>query len=328
MQEKAVSDITKRTIRVAAVQVISENGKVAENLRHATPFVEEAAALGAKLVLLPEFMPTGYVFTDELWDGGEPQEGPTVKWLKDTSKRLGIWMGTSYLEADGEDFYNTFVLTNPDGEEDGRVRKQTPSVGEAFFTRGGSGPRVINTQLGRIGVGICLENALAYTPRNMYSQFADLMLQPHSSPARTVSKLVSPKAVETIRNTLENRPLLYAGMLGIPVVFCNRSGKFISPMPGVPFLKQDTHFDGLSAIVDSDGTLKARLGREEGVIVADVSLDPGLKKKVPPVTYGRYAMPDAHWTKNAVILIEAIYGLCYRFSSERKRRAREISLQP
>ncbi len=323
--EKSVMAGTRRTLRVAAVQMVSENAKVAENLKHTTGFVEEAAARGAKLVLLPEFMPPGYIFTEEIWSGAEPKEGPTVKWMKETSKRLGVWLGTSYLEADGEDFYNTFVLTNPQGEEDGRVRKQTPSVGEAFFTRGEAGPHVINTQLGRIGVGICLENALAYTPGYMYSQSADLMLQPHSSPARTVSKLVSPKAVETIRNTLEKRPLLYADMLGIPVIFCNRSGQFISPMPGIPFLKQDTHFDGLSAIVDSDGTQKARLGSEEGVIVEDVILDPALKKKVPPVTYGRYAMPDAHWTKNAVILIEAAYGLCYLFSRERKRRAREIS---
>ncbi len=173
MMEKSVMSETRRTLRVAAVQVISENGKVAENLKHATSFVEEAAARGAKLVLLPEFMPTGYIFTKEIWNGGEPREGLTAKWMKETSKRLGIWLGTSFLEADGEDFYNTFVLTNPAGEEDGRVRKQTPAVGEAYFTRGAVGPHVINTQLGKIGVGICYENEFAYTPKNMYSQSVD-----------------------------------------------------------------------------------------------------------------------------------------------------------
>jgi N-carbamoylputrescine amidase len=318
---------TKRTIRVAAVQMVSENARVADNLKHATGFVEEAAKRGAKLVLLPEFMPPGYVFTEEIWDGGEPGVGPTVKWMKETSKRLGIWLGTTYLEADGEDFYNTFVLTNPEGEEDGRVRKQTPAVAEALFTRGETGTHVINTKLGKIGVGICLENALAYTPRNMYLQSVDLMLQPHSSPGHTVNKLRSAKTAELFKIALAKRSVIYANMLGIPVVFCNHSGKFITPMPGLPFLNQDSHFDGLTSIADSDGTLKAQLGSEEGVIVEDVILDPALKKKVPPTTYGRYAMPDGHWTKWIVLLIEAIYGLGYRLNSERKRRAREISAE-
>ena len=318
---------TRRTLRVASVQIVSENGKVADNLKHATGFVEEAAARGAKLILLPEFMPPGYIFTEEIWDGGEPKEGPTVKWLKETSKRLGVWLGTSYLEADGEDFYNTFVLTNPAGEEDGRVRKQTPAVAEAFFTRGEAGPHVINTQLGKIGVGICLENRLAYTSRNMYSQSVDLMLQPHSSPHVTVNKITSQKSVELSRVSLEKRSTIYANMLGIPVIFCNHSGKFITPMPGIPYLNQDSYFDGLSSIADSDGTLKAQLGSEEGVIVEDVILDPALKKKVPPTTYGRYAMPGSNWTTNVSMVIEAAYALCYRFSKERKRRAIEISQQ-
>lgn len=129
----------KKILRVAAVQMISENGDISGNLRRATGFVEKAVARGAKLILLPEFMPPGYILTEEIWNGGEPKEGPTVVWMKATSKRLGVWLGTSYLEAEGEDFYNTFVITNPEGEEDGRVRKQSPAVGEAFFTKGQGG---------------------------------------------------------------------------------------------------------------------------------------------------------------------------------------------
>jgi N-carbamoylputrescine amidase len=159
----------------------------------------------------------------------------------------------------------------------------------------------------------------------MYEQSVDLMLQPHSSPALTPNKLTPQKTVESFKTALEKRAMMYAGMLGIPVIFCNHSGKFATPMPGIPFLKQDTHFDGLSSIADSDGTLKAQLGGEEGVIVEDVTLDPSLKKKEPPTTYGRFALPDAHWTRNVVLLIEAAYSACYWFSRERKRRAREIS---
>jgi len=78
-----------RTIRVAAVQMESNNGPIAANLEHATPMVNHAAQKGAKLILLPEFMPTGYIFSKAIWANGEPKEGLTVNWLRENSKRLG-----------------------------------------------------------------------------------------------------------------------------------------------------------------------------------------------------------------------------------------------
>jgi predicted amidohydrolase len=116
-----------RRIRVAAVQTPAAPN-VAAGLERATPLVARAAADGAQLVLLPELMATHYVFTADMWDSAEPDQGPTVRWLRDTAQRLGIWLGTSYLQASGDDFFNTFVLAGPSGEEAGRVRKQTPAM--------------------------------------------------------------------------------------------------------------------------------------------------------------------------------------------------------
>jgi N-carbamoylputrescine amidase len=60
-----------KKLRVAAVQMESKNGLIKVNLEHALPFVDEAAKKGAKLIVLPEFMPTGYIFTNAIWDAGE-----------------------------------------------------------------------------------------------------------------------------------------------------------------------------------------------------------------------------------------------------------------
>jgi len=68
-----------RTLRVAAVQMESENGKLAENLSRATHLVEQAVSQGAQLVLLPEFLACGYVFTKAIWDSAEGKFGPTVR---------------------------------------------------------------------------------------------------------------------------------------------------------------------------------------------------------------------------------------------------------
>lgn len=171
-----------KTLRVAAIQVESRDGDIKTNLEHASKFVEEAASQGAKVILLPEFMPTGFKMSKDIWDSAEPHEGLTVKWLKRTSKQLNIWLGTSFLEAEGNDFFNTFVLTTPEGEEAGRVRKQTPALVEPYFFTGAANHHVIHTTVGKIGVGICYEAMLAYFPQLMYQQSVDLILLPHSAP--------------------------------------------------------------------------------------------------------------------------------------------------
>ena len=69
-------------------------------------------------------------------------------------------MGTSFLEAEREHFFNTFVLIKPDGQEAGRVRKQSSALFEFFFVKGHGGPHVLDTEFGKVGVGICYENQL------------------------------------------------------------------------------------------------------------------------------------------------------------------------
>lgn len=313
-----------RSLKVAAVQVESQNGKIAENLVHAEGFVRKAAGEGARLVVLPEFMPTGYIYTREIWDAAEAGEGPTMRWLRKLSGELGIWLGTSFLEAEGHEFYNTFVITDPEGREAGRVRKQTPACAEAYFFRGEAGSHLVETPLGKIGVGICYENQLAYTPRLMCANSADIMLMPHSAPSPEPNPLFPRKAVEGFESILAGLSTYYAAMLGIPVVMVNKSGVWRSPIPGLPFLKQDSRFPGLSSIADSDGTLLAQLGSEEGFIVAEVTLDPTRKVETVPAPQGRWAM-EVPWAMNLWRLVEAIGGVSYKLSRERRERARRIS---
>ena len=56
-------------------------GKADRNLAHAEKLVGNAAEKGAKLVLLPELMPSGYMATEEIWDSAETINGNSVKWL-------------------------------------------------------------------------------------------------------------------------------------------------------------------------------------------------------------------------------------------------------
>ena len=121
-----------RTLRLAIVQMQSLDHNTDQNLTRASTFADAAAAKGAQLVLFPELMPTGSYLSFDTWDAAAPSRGKTVQWPKSTSRRLHIWLGTSFLEAEGEDFYDTFFLTTPAGDEAGRVRKQIPAGPEAY----------------------------------------------------------------------------------------------------------------------------------------------------------------------------------------------------
>jgi N-carbamoylputrescine amidase len=300
------------------------NAQITANLAQASLCIAQAAAAGAELVLLPELLATGYIYSKQIWDAAEPSHGPTATWLAREAKAHGVYVGTSFLEADGHDFFNTFVLTTPLGHEAGRVRKQTPALFETFFTRGDVGSHVIDTEFGRVGVGICYENHLAFTRKHFYERAVDLVLMPHSTPTPDLRGPLFTRTLELYDEALRAVAVECAQALGVPVVFANKSGAWSSPLPGVPGAWQDSSFPGLSAIVDADGSVKARLGAQPGVLVEDVYLDPRRQVRVPPPTFGRWARPTPS-AAHLMMVPEFIGRFWYQWSRARKARAREVS---
>jgi len=193
------------------------------------------------------------------------------------------------------------------------VRKQTVAAFEAFFTKDGPGSHVIETELGKIGVGICYENQLSYIPQIMYKESVDLLLMPHSYPI-----------IAEMMFSLGELAAWYARLLGIPSIVCNKCGRWQAAYPGLPFYKAESHFPGLSTIADSDGSIKAQVKNEEKVIVADVALDPGRKTRQPPQTHGRWA-DKGKWLRNGASVVEAVGGMWYTLSRERRRKALRVS---
>jgi N-carbamoylputrescine amidase len=129
---------------VSALQLTSKVGCPDENHRHAAPFIEDAAKRGAQLVILPEMYSSGYLATARIWEVAETRTGPTSRWLTETSKKLGIYLGTGFVETDGEDFFNSYMLSGPSGAIIGVTRKK---YAEAFAFRSGAGPFVFETQI-------------------------------------------------------------------------------------------------------------------------------------------------------------------------------------
>lgn len=271
-----------RQLRVAAVQVDCKPGQLQENLQHAAYYIEIAASRSAQVVLLPELMPSGYLLTEEIWNCAEPMSGSSVTWLSKLAMQLKIFLGTSFLEVEGEDFFNTFVLAGPDGEICGRVRKAPPASVEAYFYRAGSDGHILDTPIGRIGVGICYENLLFERLLDLYKASVDLVLQPAA--AGRLRPFI-PGDIDRFDRMVARIAPQYAECLGVPVILANRTGPIHTEMPdGMP--EFNSTFPGLSMIVDSDGTVRAKLDEKEGIIIEQIHLDPTRKNKEMPHPYG------------------------------------------
>lgn len=317
--------ITARKLRVAAVQMACELSQTQQNLSRATAFVEQAAVAGAELILLPELMPGGYTLTEAIWDTAEPFDGTTTRWLRALAKRLRAYIGTSFVEADGEDFYNTFVLASPEGQIAGRVRKNPPASFEAYFFRAGDDRHWIDTAVGRIGVGICYENALYERYAELQDARIDLYLRPFSGASFQAKFPIRQKDVEFLNSALRDGTAETAKVMGIPVVMSNKIGRLVTRLPA-GFPAQDVEFPGFSAVADSDGVLLSQLpsGRE-GVAVGDVVMDPirKAKQRVAPI-HGPWTTAMPWW---AVVwrFTQWMGERSYRTSEVRRLRARSLA---
>lgn len=168
----------------------------------------------------------------------------------------------------------------------GRVRKNPPASIEAYFYKAGSDPHVIETEIGRIGVGICYENLLYDQMCFLHGENVDLVLSPAAAGR---PKPFIAGDVKRFENMLINGRAIFAKTLGVPVVVANRVGPLETDLPGkLPYLKSS--FPGLSSIVDYDGAVKAELGDEEGIIVADVHLGHSVERKTSQGDMGKYGV--------------------------------------
>lgn len=101
--------------------------------------------------------------------------------------------------------------------------------------------------------------------------------------------------VAAIRHTLKlacrmgwNRASFYAKLLGIPAIMVNKVGSFYSPplrfhsptLIAGGLRPMVNIFPGESAIADSDGNIRAKMGSDEGILVKGVRLDSSLKTKL------------------------------------------------
>jgi len=278
--------MTKLT--VAALQ-LAFTDDAARNILAVADLVREAHSRGAEVVLPPELFEGPYFCRTEdegHFANARPlEEHPSVMAMQDLAKELGIWIPTSFFEADGPHHYNSLAMVGPDGKVAGVYRKSHipdgPGYEEKFYFRPGntgfkvwSGPR-----RSTLGVGVCWDQWYPESARAMMLLGADILFYPTAI------------GTEPHDPDLDTSRLWRRAMVGhavsnvVPVVAANRVGT-----------EDGQTYYGMSFICDERGDILAELGREEtGVIVATLDLSAAKKHRAAfgffrdrrPELYGR-----------------------------------------
>jgi predicted amidohydrolase len=227
-------------------------------LEAAERLVRAAAADGAELVALPEkwnLLAAG----DELLDGAEPLDGPSLTAARDWARELGIHLlAGSISERGAEKAFNTSVLIDPEGEDVAVYRKIhmfDVDVGGVSYRESDHeepGSEIVTAPLGELiaGLTVCYDLRFPELYRILAVRGARLVAVPSAFTAATGRDhwevLLRARAIEN----------------QVFVLAPNQTGE------------APPHFDsyGHSAIVDPWGRVLALASGGEGFVAADLDL--------------------------------------------------------
>jgi N-carbamoylputrescine amidase len=183
----SASTLTHRTnpgeapVRVACLQMEPVVGERDSNIEKAASLADQAAAAGARLIVLPELCNSGYVFEtrkEAFQLAEEIPDGSACKTWGEICSRYGAHIIAGIAERDGSILYNSAVVLGPDGHV-GTFRKvHLWNKENLFFEPGNVGFPIFKTTLGRIAAFICYDGWFPEAYRLCALQGADIICIP------------------------------------------------------------------------------------------------------------------------------------------------------
>jgi predicted amidohydrolase len=253
---------------VSVAQIDPKLGEKQRNLDVIVGRMEEAAGLGAEIVVFPECAVPGYMWDseEEAMPYAEEIPGPSTELLEREAARLGMHVVCGLLERAGDSLRNAAALVGPDGLIGTYRKTHLPFLGVDRFAVPGDELPVYDTPLGRIGVEICYDLRFPEVTRTLALKGAEIVAHPTNFPvaARGQTELI------TVARAAENRIFLLTA---------NRSGK-----------ERSAEFCGRSQIADPSGKRLAETGETgEVLLTAEIDLEKARDKDyVVPGTYELY----------------------------------------
>lgn len=241
---------------VNSIQISSnENETKSVRLSRAEEFLKGIYASDARpaQIIFPEIWATGFFSFDKYKSESEAEHGETYEIMSHWAKKLGSYIHTgSFVEKDGEDYYNTSLLLNPNGAVIGKYRKiHLFSFGskEKEILRSGSGICVVKTEYGNIGLSTCYDLRFPEFFRTMVNLGAEFFLVSSAWPLARVEHW---KLFNRVR-AIENQSFL---------ISCNGTGTISGSQLG-----------GHSMIVNPWGDILETGDKNEQIVSAEINPD-------------------------------------------------------
>lgn len=171
----------KPPFRAAVVQTLAPLGDLDANIGLLRQYTEEAVRQGARLIVFPECMNTGYLFdsADHCAQLAESVTGRFVQAMADLCREHNVFIASGFTEMDESKnkIFNTGLLLDPKGDIIVHYHKQFLATHDQnWFELGENGCPVVDTELGRIGLLICFDGRIPEITRSLAMQGAEVIV--------------------------------------------------------------------------------------------------------------------------------------------------------
>ncbi|RTL32555.1 MAG: Nit6803 family nitriliase [Burkholderiales bacterium] len=290
----------QRIIKAAAVQLSPVLNEAEGTLHKVLDAMDEAARQGVQLIVFPEtFVPYYPYFSFirapmasgaehmALYEHAVVVPGPVTEAVSQRARQHGMVVVLGVNERDHGTIYNTQLFFDETGALRLKRRKITPTFHERMvWGQGdGSGLKVVETGVGRVGALACWEH---YNPLARYA----LMTQHEEIHcAQFPGSLVGPIFADQMEVTIRHHAL-EAGCFVI-----NSTGwltdEQIQSITPEPALQRALRGGCCTAIVSPEGVhLAPPLKEGEGMLIADLDMSLVIKRKRMMDSVGHYARPE------------------------------------
>jgi nitrilase len=294
------------TLKAAVVQAAPLLFDREATLAKTCQLIDEAAGLGAKLILFPEAFipayprglsfgavvggrsPQGRQVWQRYWAGAVDVPGPATEALSRAAREAGAYVMVGLIERDTQGsrgtLYCTLLYFGPDGAYLGKHRKLKPTASERLIWGEGDASTltVIDTEYGRAGGLICWENYMPLARMAIYNLGVDIYLAPTADSRETWQATLRHIACEGRCFVLGCNQFVTKSMYpqdlemreeleSLPEMLCRGGSAIVSPMGEV---------------------LAGPLFDQEGILSADLDLGEVVRARFDFDVTGHYARPD------------------------------------
>jgi predicted amidohydrolase len=177
----ALETLRTQTMKIGYAQLDLKFGSVDSNIKNALDFIEIAAKLETELLVLPEYLNSGYPFrakseTERL---SEPiPDGFSCRALESAAREYSMFLVTSLCEKSEGKFYNAAVLFGPKGFG-GKYRKTHLWDDEkVWVSLGDLDFNVFDIGKAKIGIMVCFDWRFPEVPRTLAIKGAEIICHP------------------------------------------------------------------------------------------------------------------------------------------------------